>query len=122
MSFSGDKIVSTFPFLEALATKSFITYNLHARTAKHVCTRIARYCNRGFDLLQPVGFDGDFDLLMAEEEIPWYRVEHQEYTDDDGEIHIVTKEFRRPFARNIDTFRLQEKFMGMVCPQLLQYK
>lgn len=59
---------------------------------------------------------------MAQEEIPLYRVEYQQYIDDDGEIQIVTKEFRRGFLHNTDTFRLQEKFMRMVCPQLLQYK
>ncbi len=122
MSLVGDKIVSTFPFLQALATRSFIVYTLHARSPRHLCTRIAKYCNRGFSLLEPIGFDGDFDSLMAQEEIPLYRVEHQQYIDDDGEIQIATKEFRRSFLNNIDTFRLQEKFMHMVCSQLLQYK
>jgi hypothetical protein len=122
MRFLGGKIVSTFPFLQALATKSFIIYNLHARSPKYLCTRIEKYCNRGFKFLQPIDFDGDFDSLMAQEEIPLYRVEHEQYIDDDGEIRIATKEFRRGFLNNIDTFRLQEKFMHMVCPQLLEYK
>jgi hypothetical protein len=80
----GDKIVSTFSFLQALATKSFIVYSLYARSPKHLCTRITKYCNRGFNLLEPIDFDGDFDSLMAQEEIPLYRVEHQQYIDDDG--------------------------------------
>lgn len=122
MIFLGHKIVSTFPFLQALATKSFIVYSLHGRSPKHLCTRIAKYCNRGFKLLQPINFDGDFDSLMAQEEIPLYRTEHQQYIDDDGEIQIATKEICQGFPYNIDTFRLQEKFMHMVCPQLLQYK
>lgn len=87
-----------------------------------MCTRIEKYCNRGFNLLEPIDFDGNFDSLMAQEEIPLYRVEIEHYIDDDGEICIATKEFRRPFLDNIDTFQLQEKFMYMVCPQLLQYK
>lgn len=119
--FLGDKIVSTFPFLQALATKSFIVYSLHARSPKHLCTRLAKYCNRGFNLLEPIEFDGDFDSLMIQEEVPLYRVEHQQYIDDDGEIQFATKEFHRSFLNNVDTFRLQEKFMCMVCPQLLQY-
>lgn len=122
MNVLGDEILSTFPFLQALATRSFIVYSLHARSPKHLCARIAKYCNRGFKLLEPVGFDGNFDSLIAQEEIPFYRVENQHYTDSDGEIRIATKEFRRAFLDNIDTFRLQEKFMHMVCPQLLQYK
>lgn len=122
MSCLGDKIMSTFPFLQALATKSFIVYSLHGESPKHLCTRIAKYCKRGFNLLVPVDFDGDFESMMAQEETPIYHVEHQQYIDDDGEIHIETKEFYRVFARNIDTFRLQEKFMSIVCPQLLQYE
>ncbi|CAF4068105.1 unnamed protein product [Adineta steineri] len=121
VGFTGDRIVSTFPFLQALATKSLIVYSLHARSPKHLCTRIAKYCNRGFKLLQPIDFDGDFDLLMAQEEVPLYRIEYHHYIDDDGEIQLATKEYRRGFLHNIDTFRLQERFMHMVCPQLLQY-
>ncbi|CAF4522442.1 unnamed protein product [Rotaria socialis] len=121
IAFTGDKIVSTFPFLQALATKSFIVYSLHARSPKHLCTRIAKYCNRGFNLLETVNFDGEFDSLMEQEEIPLYRVEHLTYIDDDGEIQFATKKFHRSFINNVDTFRLQEKFMHMVCPQLLQY-
>ncbi|CAF2050749.1 unnamed protein product [Rotaria magnacalcarata] len=121
IAFTGDKIVSTFPFLQALATKSFIVYSLHARSPKHLCTRIAKYCNRGFNLLETVNFDGEFDSLMEQEEIPLYRVEHVTYIDNDGEIQFATKEFHRSFINNVDTLRLQEKFMHMVCPQLLQY-
>ena len=117
----GDRIVSTFPFLQALATRSFIVYTLHAESPKHLCTRIAKYCNRGLDLLVPINFDGDLESIIAQEETPLYRVESQQYIDDDGEIHIATKEFYRDFAFNVDTFRLQEKFMSMVYPQLLQY-
>ena len=108
--------------MQAIATKSFIVYSLHAQSPKHLCTRIEKYCNRGFNLLEPDDFDGDFGSLMAQEEVPLYRVEHQQYIDDDGEIRIATKEWRRGLLENIDTFRLQEKFMHMVCPQLLQYK
>ncbi|CAF3439191.1 unnamed protein product, partial [Rotaria socialis] len=121
IAFTGDKIVSTFPFLQTLATKSFIVYSLHARSPNHWCTRIAKYCNRGFNLLETVNFDGEFDSLMEQEEIPLYRVEHLTYIDDDGEIQFATKEFHRSFINNVDTFRLQEKFMHMVSLQLLQY-
>ena len=121
MSRLGDKIVSTFPFLQGLATKSFIAYALHAQSPKHVCTRVARYCNRGFDLLVPLSFDGDFESLMAQEDTPLYYVEHLQYVDEDGVLQIATREFRRASVHNIDTFRLQEKIMSMVCPELLQY-
>ena len=84
--------------------------------------RIAKYCDRGFHLLEPSGFDGDFNALMAQEETPQYRVEHEYYVDDEGEIRFVTKEFFRTLPRNMDTFQLQEKFLSMVCPELLQYR
>ncbi|CAF1446029.1 unnamed protein product [Adineta ricciae] len=122
VAFNGHTIVSTFAFLQALATKSFISYTLYARSPKHLCSRIQKYCNRGFKLLEPVDFDGNFDVLMAQEEIPPYRVEQHQYIDDNGDIQIVQKEFRRPFLDNIDTFQLQEKFINMICPELLQYK
>jgi hypothetical protein len=120
--FLGDKIVSTIPFLQAIATKSFFVYSLHAHSPKHLCARIKKYCNRGFMLLEPINFDGDFDLLMTQEEIPVYRVEHLRYIDHDGEIQIATREIRRGCLDNIDTFRLQEKFMDMVHPPLLHYQ
>jgi hypothetical protein len=119
---AGNRIVSTFAFLQALATKSFIAYTLYARSPRHLCTRIEKYCKRGFKLLEPINFDGNFDLLMSQEEIPLYRVEQRQYIDDDGEIQIVQKEYRRPFLGNIDTFHLQEKFINMVCPELLHWK
>lgn len=122
MKFLGNKILSTFPFLQALATRSFIVYSLHAESPKHLCSRIEKYCNRGFNLLVPTDFDGNFDSLMAQEEIPLYRVENHYYIGDDDEIHIVTKECHRLLLHNIDTFRLQEKFMDMVYPALLKYK
>ena len=87
-----------------------------------MCTRIAKYCHRGFNLLLPIDFDGDFDSLMSQEEILLYRIERVQYIDDDGEIHLATKEFRRSFVDNVDTFRLQEKFMHTVCPQLFPCK
>lgn len=104
--------------MQALATKSFITYSLHARSPKHLCTRIAKYCYRGFRLLEAIDFDGHFSLLMAQDEIPLYRVEHQRYIDNDGEVRMVKKEYRRGHLRNIDTFRLQEKFIHIICCQL----
>ncbi|CAF1611904.1 unnamed protein product [Rotaria magnacalcarata] len=69
--------------------------NLHAEVARHICTRIEKYCKKGFHLLEPIGFDGDFNVLMAQEEIPIYYVEQQQYIDDDGEIQIATKEYHR---------------------------
>jgi hypothetical protein len=71
--------------------------------------------------LEPIGFDGNFNSLMAQEETPLYRVEHEHYVDEEGEIQYVTKEFRRTIPRNVDTFQLQERFLAMVCPELLQY-
>jgi hypothetical protein len=122
MNCSGNKIISTFPFLPALATRSFIVYTLHANSPTHLCTRVTKYCNIGFDLLSPINFDGNFESIMTQEATPLYRIEHQHYIDEDGKIHVATKTYCRPFVHNVDTFRLQEKFMSMVCPQLLHYR
>ena len=95
MSFLGNKIISTFAFLQALATKSFIVYSLHAKTPKNVCTRITKYCERGFTLLEPINFDGDFDILMKQADVPMYRAEHRDIIADNDEIQSVTTEYRR---------------------------
>ncbi|CAF1461479.1 unnamed protein product [Adineta ricciae] len=97
-----DKIVSTFPCLQALATQSFMAYTLHPESPKHLCTRIGKYYDRGFDLLLPIGFDGDLESMMEEEEIPLYRFEYTKYTNDEGEIYAVTRECYQSFARNVE--------------------
>lgn len=106
--------------MESLATKSFILYNLHGRSPKHHCTRVQRYCNRGFDFLEPKLFDGSFNHLMAEEEIPIYRTEKYQYVDDDGELQTAIVEIYRGNMENVDTYQLQDLFMTATCPQLLQ--
>lgn len=55
---------------------------------------------------------------MAQEEVSLYRVEYQQHIDVDGEVCIAQKEYCRGYLHNIDTFRLQEKFMHIVCRQL----
>ena len=112
--FIGNKLLCTFPFLQALATKCFITYSLHGHTKKNVCNRIAKYCARGFYLLEPVNFDGNFDILMEQEEIPLYRSEERQVIDDEGEVQTTTAEYWRQPAPNIDTFQLQELFISNV--------
>lgn len=102
--------------MQALATKCFITYSLHAETTKNVCTRIAKYCARGFYLLEPIHFDGNFDILMEQNEVPLYRYERREFIDEEGEVQIATTEYWRRSARNIDTFQLQESFIATVYP------
>ncbi|UJR24341.1 hypothetical protein I4U23_005718 [Adineta vaga] len=39
--------------------------------------------------------------------------EQKLFKDDDGEIQIAQKEYRRPFLNNVDTFHLQEKFVKL---------
>ena len=68
-----------------------------------------------------IDFDNDLDLLMAQEEILLHRVEHLQYIDCDGEIQLSKKEYHQKFLHNVHTFQFQEKFMRIVCSQLLQY-
>ena len=105
--------------MQALRTKTFIVYNLHARTPKHICRRIKKVCDRGFCLLEPTNFDGNFDVLMAQEETPLYRSEQCPYIDDDGELHIATTEYHRMPIDNMDIYQSQEAFIASVCPELL---
>lgn len=86
-----------------------------------MCTRIQKYCSRGFKFLEPVNFNGDLDLLMKQEEIPLYMVDQYQYTNEDGEVQTVTQEITRSTPCNTDAFQLQEKFISMVCPELLEY-
>lgn len=111
MSLLGDKIISTFAFIQAFSTKSFIVYSLHGEARKDVIARIAKYSARGFRLLMPTNFDGNFDFLLSQDEVPLYQMMQQENVDHDGETHIITKEsWRRP-ARNVDTYQVQEDFI-----------
>ncbi|CAF4441595.1 unnamed protein product, partial [Rotaria magnacalcarata] len=115
-----NKIICTFAFMQAMATKSFIVYSLNGETSKNVCTRIAKYCGRGFALLGPINFDGDFESLMKQDEIRLYRAEHREFIDDDGELQMATMVYWRRPERNIDTFQLQEVFIADFCPHMQQ--
>ncbi|CAF3628440.1 unnamed protein product [Rotaria socialis] len=119
VAFIGVTIMSTFAFLQALATKSFLVYSLHAESSNNVCTRIAKYCERGFTLLEPINFDGDFKILMKQAVVPLYRMESHDYIDDDGELQsAITEYWQRP-ERNIDTYQVQEAFLAGVYPQTL---
>lgn len=106
-----NKIISTFAFLQALSTKSFITYSLHGEVRKDVFTRMAKYSARGFRLLVPMDFDGNFDLLKSQDEVPLYRQVHKEIINEDGETQMATVEIWRRPERNIDTYQVQQDFI-----------
>ena len=118
----GQALLSTLPFIEAMTTKTFIMYTLDGEISKNSCVRIRKFCNRGFGFLAPYNFDGNFDELMSQEYLPEYRIEDFHYIDDDGEVRVATKEVYLRHEPNVDTFRLQEKFILTVCPQLLNYR
>lgn len=101
-----------------MATKSFIVYSLHAETRKDVCNRISKYCRRGFKFLEPRRFDGNFDYMMKQVEIPLYRIEHRHIIDEDGEVQAAVMEYWRQPSRNIDTYQLQEAFIAASCSQM----
>jgi hypothetical protein len=108
--------MSTFAFLQALATKSFLVYSLHAESSNNVCTRIGKYCERGFTLLEPINFDGDFNILMKQAVVPLYRMERHDYIDDDGELQSAIREYWQRPEHNIDTYQVQEAFLAAVYP------
>ena len=97
-------------------------YTLHADISKNMCLRIQKYCNRGFKLIVPLNFDGDFNQLMSQELQPSYSVREFYYIDDDGEMQLATQENYFTHLPIVDTFHVQEEFMSSVCPQLLDFK
>ena len=58
---------------------------------------------------------------MAQEEIPIYRIEHDNFMDEDDEIRIITREFVRLPQFNVDTYQVQEAFIDIVAPEFLLY-
>ena len=56
---------------------------------------------------------------MAQEDTPIYRIEHDNFMDEDGEIRIITREFVRLPQFNVDTYQVQEAFMDIVAPEFL---
>ena len=69
----------------------------------------------------PIEFDGEFTSLMAQDDTPIYRIEHDNFMDEDGEIRIITREFVRLPQFNVDTYQVQEAFMHIVAPEFLLY-
>ncbi|CAF1251657.1 unnamed protein product [Adineta ricciae] len=120
--YNGQSLLSTCSFIEAITTKTFIMYNLHANISKNTCIRIQKYCNRGFKLIVPFNFDGDFNELMSQELIPLYSVREFYYMEDDGEIQFATQETCPVHLPIVDTFRLQDEFIRGICPKLFDYK
>ncbi|CAF1547664.1 unnamed protein product [Adineta steineri] len=58
----GSQLLCTFAFLQAVVTKSFICYTMHANREKSICNRIIRYCQRGFTFLEP--YESDSLLII----------------------------------------------------------
>ncbi|CAF1507444.1 unnamed protein product [Adineta ricciae] len=91
VAYTGKQIICTFAFLQAIATKSFVVYSLHGAIRKDVCIRIDKYNKRGFSLLEPRNFDGNFTHLINQTLTPLYRIEHQEIINDDGEVQSLNR-------------------------------
>ncbi|CAF4223571.1 unnamed protein product, partial [Adineta steineri] len=91
VALKGSQLLCTFAFLQAVATKSFICYTMHANMEKSICNRIIRYCQRGFTFLKPYEFDSLLYIdIMNGTILEESREETREIMDEDGEIQIVT--------------------------------
>ena len=58
---------------------------------------------------------------MGQEEAPVYCIEHDKSIDDDGQVTTTTRELLRLPYVNVDAYQVQESFMKMVAPRLLEY-
>ncbi|CAF4109602.1 unnamed protein product [Adineta steineri] len=120
VALKGSQLLCTFAFLQAVATKSFICYTMHANMEKSICNRIIRYCQRGFTFLEPYEFDSLLYIdIMNGTILEESREETREIMDEDGEIQIVTTTYypRKWPLPNIDTYQLQENFMKQISSQ-----
>lgn len=110
----GNRLLCTFAFLQALATKSFMCYTMHGKMDKSICNRIARYCQRGFTFLQSVACDSlSYMDIMASTVTEDRTQQTRVIVNDDGDVQTVTMityARRLPFP-NVDTYRLQEDFI-----------
>ncbi|CAF1132006.1 unnamed protein product [Rotaria sordida] len=64
-----------------------------------------------------MNFDGDFAMLMKQDDIPLYRIERRDYIDEDGELQSAIAEHWQHPEHNIDTFQIQEAFLATIFPQ-----
>ncbi|CAF0869286.1 unnamed protein product [Adineta steineri] len=117
VAFTGTRLFCTFAFLQAIATKSFICYTMHATMMKNICERIIRYCHRGFIFLESHDFDDTlYGDIMNNDDLEENRVETKEIIDDDGEVQIMTTTYgthRWPLP-TIDSYLLQEAFIKRI--------
>ncbi|CAF3472888.1 unnamed protein product [Rotaria sp. Silwood1] len=117
MFLTGSRVFCTFAFLQAIATKSFICYTMHANMVKSIYDRIIRYYRRGFIFLEPQDFDDTlYNGIMSSIDFEEKREETREIIDDDGEIQIITATYqpRQWPLPNVDTHRLQEAFIKRI--------
>jgi len=83
-----------------------------------VCARIQKYCKRGIKLLEPINFDGDFNMLMKEEDVPLCQVKQYIMSIMMAKYRLLQENI---IDHLIDTFRLQEIFIATIHPQLSNY-
>jgi hypothetical protein len=116
----GTRVLCTFAFLQAIATRSFICYTMHGSMEKSICNRIVRYCQRGFVFLEPQEFDNVLYIdIMTGTVLEEKTEEIREIMNDDGEVQIVTITYHPrtwPFP-NVDSHRLQEAFIKQISSQ-----
>ena len=87
---TGSHVLCTFAFLQAVATKSFVSYTMHEDMDRSIYDRIVRYSQRGFVFLEPTQFDDQLYANIIAHTVSEDTVEEsRQIMNDDGEIDTV---------------------------------
>lgn len=108
----------TFPFLQAMATQTFLCYTMHSTMNKSIAKRIIRYCERGFTFLEPIRFDDAYyHGIMSDDSCVEQPQITREILNQDEEFETVTITYypRSLPLPNVDTYRIQEQFIQRIC-------
>ena len=96
---------------------------MHGDMDRSIYDRIGRYCQRGFVFLEPRQFDNRvYADIMAHTVSEDIVVESRQIMNDDGETDtvVITYQPRRLPFPNVDTYRLQETFIGEILSRVFE--
>lgn len=101
VSFNGKEVFSTWSFIRALNTGTFICFNLtnDSSTLGRTALRIAKYCQRNFRFLYPHDFQLETFLSLPINQSNYYSISDVQ------------------FGSNNDFFQLQKKFVNIFINQ-----
>jgi len=104
VSYNGKEVLSTWPFIRALNTGTFICYNLtnDLSTLGRSALRIAKYYQRNFRFLYPHDFQIESFLSLRINQSNYYSISNVQFGSNNDffqlqknlSIHLLTKLFK----------------------------